>query len=957
MHIPVHSREARLTFFLACALFFFLPVGGHDSLYGKQAIPTIQTCRFSLWPHQQCDLQQNPQLVFGQLDNGFKYVLQKNREPKNRVVLNLLVGAGSINEEENERGVSHFLEHMMFNGSSNFPAGKLVAYFQSIGMNFGSDLNAFTSLDETVYKIILPDGSPTRLHDGLLVLADFASKALLNQSEIDKERGVIFSEKRSRDSARNRLSTAHNEFALAGSRLATRQPIGTEEVVQSVGEKELRQYYSKWYRPDNMILVVVGDVLPEDIEHLIKNTFGDLQTSPSPPDCPETGKLLAADSPRVFYFPEKDLGSLSISIESYWDTSPHPDSLSYEQEQLFLLIASRMFNYRLNKIPEQQNAPFVSAGFATGEIASRAGYSTLSARCVDDKWQQALDAIQVNLNQVLRYGFLPAELDRVKKEVLAELDKAIQTMETVDSDQLASQIIRDLRENRVSMSPVQEKELFAPILTKASIAEINAAFQKRWQQKNRIISLTGNISLPEADTKQQVVSRFSANEEQSVAAPTDLRTSTFPYLPEPPQALPVETQRIAALDSEEVRFANGLVVHLKKTDFEENSIRIRLDFGDGKVSEPKPGLAMLSEKVIAGSGTGSMKISELAEALSGTSVQTSFRVGEESFILEGSALNKDSERLFQLLYSLLVDPGFRNEAYERAMQGFEQMYKQTSHDIQGVYSLKAQPFFAGGHPQFGLPPFAALKELTLGEVQEWIRANFKNNRMELTITGQFDQQTIINLAGRYFGNIQATGAPARVPNNPTFPVGKILQASVDSAIDKALVTIAWPTDDYWDIHRTRRLQVLSHVVQNKLRESIREKLGATYSPSATHSANRVYQGFGVLSAQMTVESARTEEISTAILETVAHICTEGVSNDDLIQAKEPLLTTIRESVRTNTYWTYSVLALSNRHPQQLEWPSSLLDDYSAISADEITALARKYLRPERVAQAIIKPEK
>ena len=956
------TTPSRTPFTLAtCSVFLFvLLIGAFATphpILAENPQPADSDCFFTQWPHQTSDLKPDPRLVFRQLDNGFRYVLLQNKEPKDRVILNLLVGTGSLYENENERGLSHFLEHMMFNGSTHYPSGKLVEYFQSIGMNFGGDLNAYTSYDETVYKIILPDSSTERLRDGLTVLSDFARNALLQPEEVDRERGVILSEKRSRDSASYRFMTEHSLKAFAGSRLADRQPIGTDEVLNQVNAPLLRHYYDTWYRPDNMILVAVGDFQPSDITQLIAEQFSPLASPLAKHQCPDTGKLLEVQGTKAFYFQDQELGSLSVSIESFWNISRENDSLAFEKEQLLKILSSRIMQYRLQKIEEQEHPPFAAAGYSAGTVADRIGFGIISARCIDGKWQEALSALQKNLNQALQYGVLDSEVDRVKNEVLAELDAAVATMHTKESSKIATDLIGDLSSNRVSQSPLQEQELFTPIVTSLTAAEINEALRATWKQQMRLISLAGNASLDQKIAEQLIISEYQKNETRPVDSLTAQNLSSFPYLPDPVAVAPVKTELRKDIDSEDLYFANGIVAHLKHTDFEDNSLKIRIDFGSGKKSEPKPGLAILAEKVVGASGTGRLKISEIAEILSGKSIQTSFKIGDESCVLEGSSLVKDSTVLFQLLHTMLNDAGFRQEGYDRAMQGFDQMYKQIDHDVHGTFSLSVLPFLAGNNPRFGLPPYSTLKTLQLSDVKDWLQPQFSSGPMEVTLVGQFDNEAIRLQLAQYFGSLGNRTQDEAATDSPQFPSGKELRIQIDSEIEKALVTVAWPTADYWDIHQTRRLQILTSIVQDRLRDAIREKLGATYSPSVYHSGSKVYPGFGMMVAQVTVDPGRIEEVEKAIEQTVLQLTENGIDTDMLLRAKEPTLTSIKEAVRTNAYWLYSVLALSARHPQQQQWPATILNDYMAITTEDISRLATTYLRPERAAKAIITPAK
>ncbi|MBU1138038.1 MAG: insulinase family protein, partial [Proteobacteria bacterium] len=246
-----------------------------------------EDCFSTVWAHEKSDLQPDPSLVFGRLDNGLRYVLKKNQEPKNRVAIYLGIQAGSLNESDTERGYAHFLEHMLFNGSIHFPPGKLVEYFQSIGMSFGGDINAHTGFDETVFDVILPSGSKEDIEQGLLVLSDYARGALLLDEEVKRELGVILAEKRSRDSAGYRSQVKEIEFSMKGTLLPERMPIGIVETLEKTDHAAIKRFYDAWYRPENMVLVLVGDFEPDTARALVENRFAPLVGSGPVPTCPD----------------------------------------------------------------------------------------------------------------------------------------------------------------------------------------------------------------------------------------------------------------------------------------------------------------------------------------------------------------------------------------------------------------------------------------------------------------------------------------------------------------------------------------------------------------------------------------------------------------------------------------------------------------------------------------------
>jgi zinc protease len=296
------------------------------------------------WPHEESDLLPDPGLVYGRFPNGFRYVLLKNAEPKDRVDIHLDVLAGSLNETDQEQGLAHFLEHLLFCGSTHFKPGELVKYFQSIGMKFGADANAHTGFNETVYNILLPDGNKESLEKGLVVIKDYAEGAFLLEDEIKREMGVILAEKRTRDSASYRTYVKTLKFELPESMISRRLPIGKEEIIKNVHRGLLKGFYDAWYRPERLILVMVGDFKPEVAAGLVKEKFSMLQHRAAARIDVDTG-LIEHKGTRSFYHYEKEAGSTSVSIETVHKALRRPDSFAFQKKKLIGNIADSIIQH------------------------------------------------------------------------------------------------------------------------------------------------------------------------------------------------------------------------------------------------------------------------------------------------------------------------------------------------------------------------------------------------------------------------------------------------------------------------------------------------------------------------------------------------------------------------------------------------------------------------------------
>jgi zinc protease len=938
-------------YYIFLLVVFLFPVA---VVHGEQA---GKPCFSTKWPHEKSDLLPDPRIHYGRLENGFRYVLMENKEPRDRVGIYLDVRAGSLNETEDQRGIAHFLEHMVFNGSTHFKPGELVDYFQSLGMSFGGDTNARTGYDATVYTIILPNGSKKEVEKGLLVISDYAQGALLLPGEIDRERGVIFSEKRTRDSASFRAKVAASAFALKGTKAPDRLPIGIQETLEKADHSLLRNYYHGWYRPENMILVIIGDFDPATVEPLIKEKFAGFTATGAQPDCPEFGQLEHTGI-EAFYLYEPEMGATKVALETLWDEPQKDDSAALQVRNLKNILVSAMIHHRLEKLEEDPNTPFSGSDYSSGDILGRVGYGAITASTDPEKWQESLQLIEKTLRRALQFGFSGVEFHRVKKEFIAGLDASILTSPTRNSMALATVIIDDINNNRVTQSPEQEKEFAAPLLDTLTLAEVQESLLFVWRHPNRLVEVTGNAKItsdkPESDIKE-VYKRSYSEPVQAEAVP---ETVEFPYLPaNETEVKPVAEMPLTAIDAERVVFANGVILNLKKTDFKKNTVEVRIDFGNGKRGEPIPGLALLAQAVVDGSGSGRLTESDFDRVLAGSSISCHFQVHESSFSWEGSAITKDLELLLQVLQTGVVDPGMRKDVFQTSMDNFKKMYRNMKSDINGGMSLYVQKFLAGGYPHAGLPSWENFSRLTLAQVREWLLPVFAGSPLEITVVGDFDRNRLVELTAKYFGSLgQREIAPPADLQLIHFPAGQRLNLKIDSSIDKALIVIAWPTADFWDIGRTRRLNMLASIFSDRLRKKVREELGAAYSPTVFNASSRVFPGYGLLQAQVIADPGSSEQIKNAVLAIGEDLRKNGCTEDELERAKAPALTSLKDMVRTNSYWLNTVLSLSARFPQQLQWPESILGDFESITSQDIAALAGKYLAGD-YAIALIEPGK
>ena len=949
----------------ALALFSCSALQDHDSGNVREETPAASEgaiSALSAWPHGRSDLEPDPDLYFGELANGFRYILMHNSNPENRVSMHLNVQAGSMHEDDGQEGLAHYLEHMLFNGSEHFAPGELVKYFQNIGMQFGADANAHTGFFETVYDIFLPAGDRENLEKGLLVMRDYAGGALLLPTEIDQERKIILAEKRSRDSASYRTFVATLDFELPDARITRRLPIGTDEVLNSAGQEALKDYYDAWYRPDNMILVAVGDFDVSLASELVEGAFNRLQAR-APAKPPVAFGTIRHAGIKTFHHFEKEAGSTTVTIEVIDKVDPVHDSRSFQQDTLIEDVADRIVQNRLDADVGRPGVPGTDAAIGSGLFLNQIGYAMLSMEGKPEEWEEILAFLEQTLRAALEYGFTENELERVKKELSAELDVAVSKKETRESKALARQLIRTLNADRVFRSPEQEREMFGAFIQGLAPEEVHAAFKRLWAPGHRLVTVTGNADLSEAPegARAAIADVFNHSQHTAVNPPQEKTITAFPYLFPPSTAGRIKKHTVVEdLGIVQVVFENGFCLNLKKTDFKDDEVVASLSFGAGRSDEPGnlSGLAELSTAVVNESALGRLDRDDLEAAMAGRNTEVVFNIDASRFMFQCQTISGELELLFELLYAHLMDPGFKQDAFLLSQKRFEQQYKELSHTVDGALTLSGWRFLAGGDSRFGLPSYEAFSRLTLDQVRSWVIGALKGDHLELSVVGDFDVDSAIEMAGRYFGLL-----PARDPREGSrrtdgllFPSGEKKAIEVETAIPSALVIVAFPTDDMWNISQTRRLAVLADLFSERLRVQVREKLGESYSPFAFNRGSRVYKGYGYLAAMIETDPSKVELVIQEVKKIAADLAESGVTDDEVHRVLEPTLNRIKDMRRRNGYWLRTVLAGSTEHPRQIAWSRTIEEDYAAIDARDAAGLAKRYLDNEKAAVVVVAPD-
>ena len=920
-------------------------------------------------------LLKDPVLVQGILPNGFTYVLMENSTPKDRVSVHLNVFAGSVHETDEEQGVAHYLEHMLFNGSEHFKPGELIEYFQSIGMDFGADANASTSFFKTVYDLNLPRGDKKFLEDAFRVIKDYAGGALLLEEEVDRERGIILAEKRERDSVSYRTLKRELAFELPGSLLNRRFPIGIDPVLEKVDQKLLKGFYDRWYRPDNMALVIVGDMDINQARELIQKEFSGLQPRKISSRKPGDISWKSYKGTWTFYHYEPEAGNTEVTIERIIHSPFEPQTLEKLKESLVKNLGDSIFQNRLSQMIRTESASFSTASVYSGIFLQNIFAAAVKASCEPDQWGKTLGQLEKAIRQALDYGFSPLELARVKADFISMLDTELAQADTRKTSSLAQSILRAMNQKKLFLSPLQRQELLKPYLKGLTLEQVNQSFKKSWKNDHRLVLVSGNAKIHEnKDLEDQnlgdqsiyanarVLDSYNESAAQTVQEFERFESKSFPYLAVPEAIGKIQTRKENAkgLGITQVELKNNIRLNLKTTDFKKGEFQIKVVFGRGKASEPEslPGLSALAEATIRQSGFASMDTDQIEEALAGKDVSMGFTIHDNYFALEGTGDPNESEIIFQLIYTYFKDPGFRPQALALAKIQYGQMYDALKRTPDGIMSIQGNEFLAKGDPRFGLLPLEKIDKITRKNIENWVKPFFETAPIEVSIVGDFDPDIILKNAITYLGaletreNFQETDMDIR---EVIFPKGEKLVLKLDTKIDKGMVRIAFLTDDFWDINQTRKLSMLARIFSERLRKTIREELGVSYSPYVYNNPSLIHDHYGVLHVVVNVLPENADIVYEQVEKIVKEIVGEGIDKKELDQVKKPVLNQLAVLRQTNSYWLNSVMANSFRHPERLDWANNLVSTYSSISKDDLSVLARQYLKMDESALIIIHP--
>jgi len=911
------------------------------------------------WPHDGSDIKADPEATFGTLANGFRYIIQPNSEPPKRVSLRLHIAAGSLMEADDQRGLAHFLEHMVFNGTKSHTSAELIPRMQRLGIAFGAHANAYTSFDETVYMLDLPDLSEETLKLAFTVMRDFGDGALLEPEEIDKERGVILSEKSSRDSVGSRMMEKQFNELLPESLLTKRFPIGTEEIISAAPRERFVDFYTRYYTPARMTFIVVGDVDVAEMKEKIESSFTSLANPQTPGENPNIGPVTVAEGTEASVFADKELTSTDVSLTLI---RPHTEKLDTTENRIArmpLAIAHSMLSRRFERIAKEENSAIVSGSASNSELFNYIEIGSIDITANNDLWQDVIPILEQEFRRALEHGFTDAELNEAKANLLNAYEQAVKQKPTRKSDSIATMLARSVNDNSVFSTPETNLEIVQQGLELIDPTACHEAFKKFWDAPGHHLILTTKEE-PE-DGVKKLAELYEKSGAIAVDSPAARAIPVFAYESFGKAGTVTSSESLEDLGITQIVLSNQVRLNLKPTEFEKGRIRLNARIGTGQLTQPdaSPMLDSFATSVFGGGGLGKHSNEELRQILAGKNAGSSLTIGEDALTLSGVTTAADFPLQVRLMCAMLTDPGWRNEGLWQFQKAIPMIYQQLKHTTSGP-EQEMNSWLHGGDPRYSVAPLEKLAAYTIDDAKKWLTPQLTKGYLELSIVGDFQVDEILPEILATFGALPTRDATvpdmaaARKVKFPASPASKTF--TYESKIPNAIAYAVWKAPGMRGNQQTfRRLNILAEIFGDRLREEIREKLGASYSPNAGASGSDALDDFGYLLGQ----SIGKPEDLDLLLETMRgladNLATEGATEDELDRAIKPILGQLEKTLRDNSYWLGTVMSQSQLDPQRLELARNREADYKSINLTEINELAKKHLSAKSVLLVKIQP--
>jgi zinc protease len=896
----------------------------------------------------------------GTLPNGLRYYIRHNTRPEKRLELRLVINAGSVLEDDDQKGLAHFTEHMLFNGTRRFAKNDIVSYLESIGVRFGADLNAYTGFDETVYILPVPTDKPGLVERSFDVLEDWAGGALFDSTEVVKERGVVLEEWRSGLGAGSRIRDKQFPVLFQGSRYAVRLPIGDTTVLKGTNPAPLKRFYRDWYRPDLMAVIAVGDYDPARLEALIRERFGRLTNPPT-----RRERMMVAvpghDSTLVTIVtdPEEQVSSIQVIYK-------HPPAPLARQSDYRMLLARRLYNQMLNsrltEITRQPDAPFAFASSSYGAFVRSADVYFLSATVKDGGIQRGLEAILREARRVDQHGFLPAELDRAKASQLRSLESAFQEREKTESGNYAAEYINHFLTREPTPGIAWEFETAKRVLLTVTLEDVNALGRQWITEVNRVVAVSAPTG-PTAGvpTAGELLNTFRRVDGEAVTAWTETVSEAPLVATAPPTGRVVEEKTDSVLNVTDWKLSNGIRVVIKPTDFKADEVIIQA-FSPGGTSLAADADyvdASLASITVPRGGVATFDAIELGKKLAGKRAGVTFEIGSLNEQISAGGSPRDLETILQLIYLKVTAPRRDEAAFNALRAQFVPLLTNRDKDPNQVFQDTIVLTMQQNHPRAQPLTAAVLESSRYDRQYDLYRERFSDfSDFTFVVVGAVNVDSLKPLVEQWLGALPSTGRKEMWKDvgmkTPTTVVEKTVRKGVEP---KARTLVLFTGETAFDPASRYAMRSLGELLEMKLLDNLREALGGTYSVRARGSLSKYprpeYQ-FAIEFGSSPDKADLLWKTVTAVIDSVKQ---NGATTEEVQKVREQQLRTQEVSLKDNGYWAGNISARLENGEDPRGLATYTKDYIEKLTGEQIREAARRYLDMSRYARFVLLPER
>ena len=901
----------------------------------------------------------DPLITVGTLPNGLRYYIRANTQPQARAELRLVVNAGSVLEDDDQRGLAHFVEHMSFNGTRHFPKQAVVGFMQSLGMRFGAHVNAHTSFDETVYELQIPTGDPAVIDQSLLILEDWAHDVAFDPVEVDRERGVVLEEWRLGLGAEERIQDKQFPILLNGSRYAERLPIGKPEIIQHVNHERLKQFYADWYRPDLMAVIAVGDFDKAVMEAHIKAHFGSIPRASSPKPRPA---YAVPDQPGTRYSVITDPEATVTHIGVYGKMAARDQTtVGAYRRQMVEGLFSAMLSARLDEIEQTPGAPFLKAAAGRRLFIRAEEMTRLDALVTDGGVERGLSALFTEIDRVARFGFTATELNRQRLNLQQYLAQAVVEKDKSPSRPLADEFVRNFIHDEPIPGIVNEFALNQRFLPQITLAELNSLAREWLPDRNRLVVVSApeksRTALPSEAKLTAVIKAASGGP----LTPYVDDVSAQPLLaPLPTPGAIATTSTNTALGITDWRLSNGVRVVLKPTTFKEDEILFRAvsPGGTSLASDADFVPAETASQVIAAGGLGRLGSIDLNKILAGANVGVRAEIGDTEEGLAGGASRHDLETMFQLIYLTFTAPRADPVAFRVLTQQMKAALAHQDALPDTAFTEALDAALSQNHLRARRMTAARVDQMNLEKSLAFYKDRFADaSDFTFVFVGSFDLPTLTPLVERYLASLPALHRNETAKDIGLHPPAGIVEKQVKKGIEpKGQVSIAFTGAFQNDEMHRMMVRAMAETLSGNLQRTLREELGGTYgvsveprfrsSPAAEY---RVTISFGC-------DPTRTENLVKTAFELIDQFRSVGPSDGQVIDERAALVRDFETNSQRNGYLLDRLLFKYEYH-EDVEDVFNMRRFYDQLTASMLRDAARTYLNPARYVKVTLVPER